>query len=654
MSLKTHTKYQRSNSPRFGGKQSLVNFAGSVNGRFIMLRKLFGTLIVATLILGGIRYFQKPRAPKADFTYVIGDEIKTLDPAKLLWNEDIRIGLGIWEGLASYDPKTTEPIDGVANIPPHISADGRTYIFELRPEARWSNGDPVTAHDFVFAWRRVIEPGTAGDYTYLFTDIISGVRTYSQWRNRAVRFLTLIRDLKNDRPLDAQDLAFMAEEGPVDSSTSLSELEEIAESYRQKHMSLMDQEFAKTGIVALDNRHLKVELIRPTAYFLDLTAFATFLPVHRPSMERLIIRDSEFALWSVDPQWVKPDYYKNGYPGLVSNGAFSLKAWEFKRYMYFEKNPHYWDAENVKSRSILGRVFNVASTAFLAYEEGGIDIYRSITRLEFAPALYEQSKKGTRNDIHVRSAFGTYFYIFNCQDKLPNGTDNPCADPRVRRAFNLAVNKQKIADKVKKTGNGAAYNLVPLDSIAGYYCPPGPGYNIERAQQLLRQAGYPDGQGLPTIEILYNTGFGHEYVAQAVAEMWRKSLNVNVIANGKEIKTFDDDKKNQRFMICRASWFGDFSDPMTFLDMMMTGNGNNNGRFSHKPYDILLAEATDCTDPTERFALLADAESLLMREQLPILPIYYYVNLTALQPEVRGFYPNAREINPWKYIYLEK
>ena len=416
----------------------------------------------------------------------------------------------------------------------------------------------------------------------------------------------------------------------------------------------MDQEFAKVGIVALDNHHLKIELIRPTAYFLDLTAFATFLPVHRRSMERLIIGDNEFTLWSVDPQWVKPDYHRNGYPGLVSNGAFSIKAWEFKRYMYFEKNPYYWDAKNVKSKSIMGRVFNTGSTAFLAYEKGAVDIYRSITRLEFAPALYEQAKQGTRNDIHVRSAFGTYFYIFNCQEKLSDGSNNPFADSRVRLAFNLAVDKQKIADKVKKTGNGAAYNLVPLDSIAGYYCPPGPGYNVERAQQLLGQAGYPDGQGLPTIEILYNTGFGHEYVAQAVAEMWRKSLNVNVNANGKEIKTFDDDKKNQRFMICRASWFGDFSDPMTFLDMMMTGNGNNNGRFSHKPYDTLLAEATDCTDTARRFALLADAESLLMREQMPILPIYYYVNLTALQPEVRGFYPNAREMNPWKYIYLEK
>lgn len=619
-----------------------------------MSRTLPATLLGSILILWAFLLTQDQPVPEADFTYVIGSEIKTLDPAKLLWNDDIRIGLGLWEGLASYDPKTTEPIDGVAHIPPQISENGLIYTFTLRPDARWSNGDPVTAHDFVFAWRRAIEPGTAGDYAYLFTDTIAGAKAYSNWRNSAVRFLSLIQKLKNGAELDLQDKVFLQKQGFNEFSAPPLQLNNIFKDYRGSHLAAMDQEFAKVGIQPIDNLGLRIELIRPTAYFLDLVAFATFLPVHRVSMEPLINPENELTLWSVDPQWVKPGYPKNGYIGPVSNGAFCISTWEFKRFMYFEKNPYYWDAKNVKINSILGRVFNTGSTAFLAYEQGSVDAYRSITRLGFAPSLYEQAKRGVRNDIHVKSAFGTYFYIFNCQPKLQDGSMNPFADAKVRLAFNLAVNKQEIVDKVKKTGNAAAYNLVPIESIHGYRCPPGPAHDVKRAKELLRQAGYPEGRGLPTIEILYNTGFGHEYVAQAIAEMWRSFLHINAVSNGKEMKTFDDDKKKQRFMICRASWYGDYSDPMTFLDMMMTGNGNNNGKYSHEPYDALLAQANNCTVAKERLSILAEAESLLMTEQMPILPIYYYVNLTALRPDVRGFYPNAREMNPWKYIYLEK
>jgi oligopeptide transport system substrate-binding protein len=353
-----------------------------------------------------------------------------------------------------------------------------------------------------------------------------------------------------------------------------------------------------------------------------------------------------------DPQWVKPDYHYKNYSGLITNGAFRIKAWEFKRFMLFEKNPHYWDASSVITTRIMARIIPDASTSYLAYERGEIDFLDDVTRIDFAPQLVESMKQGLRKDIHLSAAFGTYFYTFNCQKTLPDGQDNPFSDWRVRMAFYLAVDRQAIVTQVKKVGNPPARNFVPPNSIEGYFCPPGPEYNPQRALGLLAEAGYPQGQGLPNIEILYNTGYDHDKPAQAIAEMWRKQLNVNVTTRGKELKSFADDKVNHRFMICRASWYGDYSDPTTFLDMMTTDNGNNDAGFSHPEYDALIQKAAREMDKTKRMQILAEAETLLVQQQMPVMPIYYYVNLLAFRDSVRGIHPNARNMFPFKYIHV--
>ncbi|MBN2375985.1 MAG: peptide ABC transporter substrate-binding protein [Sedimentisphaerales bacterium] len=619
-------------------------------------------LVLSTMVLVGMWALQEKPLPEGDFVFSLGDSIKTLDPAQMSWNEDIRMSLRLWEGLTSYHPETLEPIEGAAVLPAEVSADGRRYVFELRENGRWSNGDAVKAADFVRGWRRAIEPGTAMDYSFLITDYIAGAKEYCQWRNNAVRVLTLLRDLENARAteaekvIEAEDYEYLRGLELEGFAVDEPDWEAIAERFRGEHLAAMEKRFAEVGIKALDERHLEVQLVRPTAYFLNLLSFSTFMPVHE-SIELLQEREdgtvTDLTLLVYDPQWVKPDYHRNGYPGLITNGAYWLSDWQFKRYMYLEANEYYWDRARVKCRTLLGRIMREANTAFLAYERGEVDMLTDIDRLDFAPSLIEQGRSGRRDDIHAVTALAVNFYNFNCLKKRQDGSVNPLGDARVRMALNLAVNKQELVDKVKKLGNPPARNLVPPGSIKGYFCPAGPDYNPARGRELLAEAGYPAGRGLGTIEILYNTGQLHELPAQAIAEMWRENLNIDVVLRGKELKTYADDKQNHRYMVARASWYGDYNDPTTFLDTLVTGNGNNDSGFSCVEYDELMRQAAECTDQEERFEILARAEKLVMHELMPVMPLYFEVNLLAFRPEIKGIWPNARNVFPSKFIYKE-
>lgn len=614
-------------------------------------------IVLGILALVGALLRVSPPLPQAEFSYAIGDEIKTLDPAQMAWNEDIRMALSLWEGLTTYDPRTTEPRPGVAYLPPQISDDQRTYVFTLRPEARWSNGDPVTAQDFIYGWRRAMEPGTAADYVFLVADTLAGAADYTRWRNEAVCTLGILRDLTHNKPIASEDRQFIDALGLYPPGEENPSWPTIAATFRQDHLGQMNRRFEQVGLRALDDHHLEVRLARPTAYLLDLMAFSTFLPIHRPSLEKLRSDNpdvGELTLWAYDPQWIKPDYHRRGYPGLVTNGPFRITGWEFKRYIRLEKNPYYWDQKNVPLNSILARIMPEPSTAFLAYERGEVQWINELTRLDFAPKLIAQAQAGLRNDIHLHPAYGTYFYFLNCKPHLQDGSPNPLADPKLRMALNLAIDKQALVEKVSQLGNPPAPNFIPPGSIVGYQSPTGPGFNTPQAQTLLAEAGYPGGNGLRPLEILYNTGFGHERYAQAIAEMWQKNLGIQVSLIGKELKSYDEDRKNQRFMVCRGSWYGDYMDPTTFLDMMVTGNGNNDSAFSYGPYDDLMKQASQTADPAKRLAILSQTEALLNHEQMPILPLYYYVNLGAFRLDVRGIYENARNMHPFKTIAVNK
>lgn len=562
----------------------------------------------------------------ADFRFINRGSITTLDPAAMSWMQDIRLGLTVWEGLYRYDPETTEPIPGCA-FPARISNDRRTYTFEIRPEARWHTGEPVTAHDFQYGWRRAFEPGTAADYAFFFDHIV-GVKEYVAWRLAEIQRIGAIADRTEKRRV------------------------------RDAHLAEADRRFCETvGIRVLDERTLEVELVRPVHYFLDLCAFSIFVPVHRQAIEPFkIVSDSGLIYYN--EQWPKPG-------NACYNGPFYITDWQFKRSMWLARNPHYWQADTVKLDTLEMLDIEDRNTAWLFYSSGRVDWLSEASVMVYTPRLIADSgspvpgalnTQGTRrDDIHAFPAFGTYFYNFNCTDRLPDGAPNPFVDPRVRQAFTMAVDKQKIVDQVVRKGNPVATTFIPVGSIPGYPTVTGRSYDPDRARQLLAEAGYPDGNGFPEVVILVNTGFEHEDIGLAVIGMWERNLGIQGRIEGKEVKTFRIDKKNVNFVVCRASWFGDYGDPTTFLDMFRIDNGNNDSGYHDPAYDAMLDAAEAQTDPQHRLEMLAEAERYLVNETLPLLPMYQYVNVFAFRPDqVRNLHLTPRMMTMLRVVEVNR
>jgi ABC-type oligopeptide transport system substrate-binding subunit len=647
-----------------------------------MIRSLL--LVCATLLLAVVSiYALTSRAPRADFTYVNPSGIHTLDPARMSWTQDFRVALNLWEGLTSWHPQTTKPIEGAALFPPEVSTDRLTYTFTLRRDARWSNGDPVTARDFVHGWRRGMEPGTATDYTFLFADHITGAADYVRWRREAVSVLTPLARLRDGSRVNAEQARTLAQHSilkslPVGADGVLTEparrddepawqtladrlsstdvnWNAVYDQFFDAHVAELDARFREVGIRATGDRVLVVRLTQPCPFLPDLTAFPIFLPCHE-SIELLRVRYRNAPITAqglvvYDPQWTKPDYHRNGYPGLITNGAYSLDQWTFKRRARLTVNPYYRNAETIGCRTVDMLVYDDVSAAIMAYEAGDVDFLTDM-RVPYDHEIARLSSSGERPDFHLCMVMATYFFNFNCLSETVWDRPNPFTDPRVRKAFSLVVDKETIVANVLKRGDRVARSFVPFGTIPGYEPPNGLSKNADEARRFLADAGYPGGAGLGPVELLYTPN--DERVCQAVARMWERELGVRVELRCKESKTFAEDKAEHRYMIARGNWYADYNDPTTFLDCLTTGNGNNDSGYSNGRYDALLARARAEYDPARRAALLKQAEAIIVEEDFPILPILHYAEPIAIKPYVKGLYPNARLWFPFRYVTVER
>ena len=623
------------------------------------------------------------RDSRADLTYVNPSGIHTLDPARMSWTQDFRIALNIWEGLTTTHPKTTAPVGGAASFPPATSADRLTYTFTIRDDARWSNGDPVTARDFVRGWRRGMEPGTATDYSFLFTDHIIGAAEYVNWRLEMVSLLTCLSRLRDGWGIDAEQAQAFAGrpilqeiEIVADRSLAPPQADAPRASWRdfanelgklqvnwtvmydrifETHVAEFDARFAKVGIKADGERRLIVELKRPCPYFLDLASFPTFLPCHE-SIERLRerYRDSPTTAQGLvvyDPQWTKPDYHRNGYSGLVTNGPYQLADWTFKRRVRLTVNPFFRAANEIACRTVDMLTYENISAAIMAYEAGDVDFLPSMD-VPYDHEIARLARTGARPDFHLCMTLATYFLNFNCASESVHGHRNPFRDARVRKAFSLAVDKETVVNSVLRRGDRVAHSFVPADTIVGYEPPKGLQRNVNEARRLLAEAGYPRGSGLPPVELLYVAA--DERVCQALARMWEQDLGVRVELRCKESKTFAEDKANQRYMIARGNWYADYYDPTTFLDCLTSGNGNNDSGYRNPRYDDLLTEARGMDDQRARAELLRRAERSIVEDDCPILPILHYAQPIAIQPYVKGLHPNVRLRFPFRHVSIER
>lgn len=620
---------------------------------------------------------------KADLRYVNPSGIHTLDPARMSWTQDFRVALNIWEGLTTWDPETLTPIAGAAVYPPQVSADGLTYVFTIRSDARWSNGDSVTASDFVRGWRRGLEPGTATDYTFLLTEHVAGAADYVAWRRDAVTLLTALvrlrdgwaigadqkhavakfldaahdgaigsaghtaRSVSNDAVAKNKISSGLNTPAPYDKSLNWGRLYEEAFG---AHAAELDARFAEVGVKAIDPHTLAVRLSGPCPYFADLVALPVFLPCH-DSVE--LLREGAHGssltaegLVVYDPQWTKPDYHRNGYPGLITNGPYRLSDWIFKRRARLTANPFYHSASTLSCPTVDMLVYENTNAAIMAYEAGDVDFLPAMD-VPYDHEIARLARTGARPDFHLCPLLATFFFNFNCTSRDIGGVPNPFLDRRVRQAFALAVDKVSLVNNVLRRGDRVARSFVPPQGIAGYDPPVGLRMDVKAAKSLLRDAGYPDGRKMPVVEVLCTPADAR--VCQAVARMWEETLGVAIDLRSQESKTFAEDKANQRFMIARGNWYADYNDPTTFLDCLKTGNGNNDSGYSNPEYDALLAGAATIRDRAARAELLRSAEAIIVEEDLPILPLWHYVSPIAIQPYIQGLHPNARIWFPFRY-----
>ena len=393
----------------------------------------------------------------------------------------------------------------------------------------------------------------------------------------------------------------------------------------------------EVGIKVIDDYTLEVTLEAPTTYFKQLLAFPTYAPLR----EDIVSADPEG--WAT-----KPETY-------VTNGAFKLVQWDMKDQLVFEKNENYWNKDSIKLDKLTFKLVTDETTAYSELQAGNFDVVNSVPPNEIGPG----KEAGL---VHVSPKLGTYYFGINVgkQDNISEDVKEVLSNKLVRQALNLAIDRQEIIDNVGKAEQVPAYSFVPQGitdengnefASKEYYDPSDMEGNIAKAKELLKEAGYENGEGIPTIELMYNSEGQHKDICQIIQQNWAE-IGVNVELTNQEWAVFLNTRQQGDYEIARHGWVGDYIDPMTFLDLWTTDGGNNDAGFSNAEYDELIAAAKVETDSDKRNELLRQAEDILM-DEMPILPIYYYTTVTAANENVKDVHISTLGKISFKYAYKE-
>ena len=502
----------------------------------------------------------------ADLVILNGAEPESLDPAVITGQADGRVVLSLFEGLTRYNPTNAAALPGLAERW-DVSADGRAYTFHLRPALAWSTGEPLTAHDFEYSWRRILDPGVACEYAGLLFYVKNGE-------------------------------AFAA--GALDDPAQL-------------------------GFRAVDDTTFQVELAHPTPFFLELCAFPTLAAVPRQAIEK------------------HGDRWLTAHSVPVS-GSYELVSWRINDRIRLRKNRRYWDAANTRTGLVDLLPCVNANTALNLYCTGEADIVwdKNLVPAELLDVLLR------RPDFHTFPYLGTYFIRFNVKK-------GPLADPRVRKAFALVIDKERIVERITRGGEKVADAHTPR-ILPGYSPPEGLGYNPPEASRLLADAGFPGGDGFPSMRFLLDTTSKlHEQIAVELQQMWKEGLGVHVELRKLEWKAYLRAQSELDYDLSRSSWIGDYNDPSTFLDMFMSNNGNNRTGWESAEYDELMHKANSELDVSTREGMLQAAETILIRKEVPVIPLYTYVGMEYFDAtKIHGIHPNIRGEHPLRTIWKEK
>ena len=491
------------------------------------------------------------------FTYRVLDEHSSVDPQIV---EDVSgsdVVRDLFEGLMNQDAQG-RLVPGTATGYT-VSDDKLTYTFSLRDDAKWSNGDPVVAGDFVYAWKRAVSPELASPYSW-FMELMS---------------------IENAARIIAGDL-------PVD----------------------------ELGVSAPDDRTLVVSLSQPLPYFPQMVTHATTFPVNPAVVE------------AHGADWTKPE-------NIVSNGAYVLTEHIPNERSVRERNPMYWDAENVILERTVALVINDENTALTRWLAGELD------RTEVPAGQFPRLQKEFPGEAISFPRLCNYYYTFNLSESGPE----TFKDVRVRKALALAVDRKIITENILAGGQIEAFTFTPA-ATADFEVPDVEIASMSQAERdamaktLLAEAGYGPDNPLK-FEMIYNTSESHKKIAVAMSQMWKQKLGVETTLANMEWKTFLEVRANQGFELARGAWCGDYNEASTFLDLLTSPSGYNDGKYSNAMVDELMTMAK-VADDTQ--AIYTKVEQVIA-EEVPIIPIYHYAGVYMLDSDVGGWPINNIEQN---------
>jgi oligopeptide transport system substrate-binding protein len=610
-------------------------------------------------------FFGKTDPPRDNILrYVSGSEPESLDPQISAGQAEARIYMALYEGLAEYDPKSGAPVPALAERW-EVNKDSSEFVFHLRHNGRFSNGDPITARDFVATIRRGLSPELASRNAAMAYYI-----TYAEAYNEGGVF---VRNPGSGEFLLEREFAGPASSPPALTPLSLQSLEAPAAEYpltegqspaadtaihrsmhsplrlvlprddkkRQKALdadprlkaAVAGKEFVPVkaediGVEAVDDYTLRISLRQQAQFFIGLMPHQLFRVVHMKTIE-------QFGKAWTDPR------------NIVTSGPFKLDAWKPYDRIVVKHDPMYWDAAKVRLDGIIFYALQDSTTMMNLYKAGEMDALYNHT----VPAPWLGVIAPMKDFMDAPEA-AIEFYFFNTKQ-------GPTKDVRVRKALNMSINKQALADWRHVKPLTA---FTPTGIFAGYPQPKGDSFDPQRAKQLLAEAGYRDSAGnydparipVDQIELTANPDGANLPILEFIQAQWKQNLGVTIQINVMESKTFYAAQAKLEYKgISRTGWGADYMDPFTFLSLFYTPSGNNSTGWWDPKYVELLDDANRTADPQQRYALLAQAEALLLDAQ-PVMPLMNSSTRWMKKPYVKGLYPNPLTLHSWKWVYIER
>lgn len=608
-------------------------------------------------------FFGKTDPPRDNvLRYVSGSEPESLDPQISDGQPEARVYMALFEGLVEYDPKTTVPIPALAERW-RVNNDSSELTFYLRRNGRFSNGDPITARDFVYTIRRGMSPKLASRNAAL-AYYIKYAKAYNEGDvfvfDSAGKTFLLEKDFEEGSapkaPLSSQPLTSETPEYPPvpedktpDADTPFHQImhspdrlvlpgdekkrNAIVDANPKLKVAVAGKQFVPVkpddiGVEAVDDYTLRISLAQPAPFFLSLMPHQFFRVINQKTIEK-------FADAWTDAR------------NIVTSGPFALAAWKHYDRVVVKRDPMYWDAANVHLDGIIFYAVVDNTTIMNLYKAGEIDAMLNHT----VPASWLDMIAPMKDYMDAPEAAIEY-YQFNC--KRP-----PTNDVRIRKALNMGVDKKALAAWRHSKPLTA---ITPEGMFPGYPQPKADPFDPEKAKTLLADAGYRDGSGkfdpmkfpVDQIEIGINPDGNNIPMAEFIQAQWKQNLGITIPIKIMEQKTFLAARSKLEYKgISRNGWSADYMDPFTFLGLYYTPTGNNGTGWWDPKYAALLDEANSTGDRQKRFELMAKAEALALEAQ-PVMPLFTTSARWMKKPYVKGMYPNPASLFAWKWVYIER